>query len=102
MGNRNWRAFLPWLIFFGVLFFIFQSMKQVQQKSEIEYSEFKQRLKDGQVRSVKVGETVLRGQFKGSDGTTTNFHTIRVDDPALPAELEKHDVKYGGEVDRNW
>src|SRR5688572_26534328 len=102
MGNRNWRGFVPWLIFFGVLFFIFQSMKQVNQESEISYSEFKRRLNSGQIVSVAVKETLIRGVYKTPDGAEVRFHTIPLNDPTLVQDFEKNQVKdFKGEVERN-
>jgi cell division protease FtsH len=50
---------------------------------EVPYSQFERWLDEGRIASVRVGETVIRGELrKEPDGDTQRFVTIRVD-PAL-------------------
>ncbi len=103
MNNRNWRGALPWLIFFSVLFFIFQSMKQVTVERDIPYSEFKQRLNQGQVAKVTVRQDMIRGITRSPEGKEENFRTIPLNDPNLVQDLERNKVtSFSGEVERNW
>jgi cell division protease FtsH len=103
MNNRNWRGAIPWLIFFSVLFIIFQSMRQVTPESEISYSEFKHRLYAEQVTSVTVQQDVIKGKSKSPDGKEVNFRTFPMPDPDLVKDLEKYNVRdFSGYVDRNW
>ena len=90
MNNRNWRGFLAWAVFAGILFFIFQSMKTVAVVQDINYSEFKTRLHDGQVDNVKVRPDLITGTFKTADNKIENFRTIPVNDPGLVDDLERN------------
>jgi len=103
MNTRNWRGVLPWLIFFGVLFFLFQSMKQVTMERDITYSEFKRRLNEGQITSVTVRQDLIRGRSRTADGKEESFHTIPLNDPNLISDFERNKVRdFSGEVERNW
>ncbi len=61
------------------------------------YSEVKALLRDKKVKEIVVGPNEIRGELvEPRDGRRT-FVTTRVD-PAIAAELEKHGVKYSGQV----
>jgi cell division protease FtsH len=68
---------------------------------QISYSEFKSMVRGGQVAEVTVGDTIIRGTLKKSDGPNT-FTTTRIDDPKLVEELDASSVKYSGEVVSRW
>ncbi|MFA5975757.1 MAG: ATP-dependent zinc metalloprotease FtsH [Elusimicrobiota bacterium] len=102
MNNRNWRGFLAWLLFFGVLYFIFMSMRSVNTERDISYSEFKRSLNEGQIVSVTVRPDQIRGRLKNASGKEENFRTIPLNDPNLVQELQVHVRDFSGEVDRSW
>ena len=62
----------------------------------VPYSEFKQMLRANEIAAVTVGESRIRGTLRK---TERSFVTVRVDDPALMAELERLGVKVTGERD---
>ena len=69
----------------------------------IPYSEFKQRLREGQVAEVTVGEQTMRGKFKPDKSNQTElFSTTRIDDPNLVQDLDRQNVKYTGESVSRW
>ena len=69
----------------------------------IPYSEFKQRLREGQVAEVTVGEQTVRGKFKPDKNNRNElFSTTRIEDPNLVEDLDKQQVKYTGEVVSRW
>ncbi len=103
MNNRNWRGLFAWIIFAAILIFVWQSMRSVTQEQDINYSEFKRRLHEGQVANVTVRPDQIRGQFLEADGKKKNFRTIPLNDPGLVQDLEVNKVReYSGEVDRSW
>ncbi|HXG88197.1 MAG TPA: ATP-dependent zinc metalloprotease FtsH [Vicinamibacterales bacterium] len=68
---------------------------------QVPYSEFKSLVRSDEVAEVLVGDTVIRGTLKKSDGPST-FTTTRIEDPKLIEDLEAHKVKYAGEVVSRW
>src|SRR5205085_8330065 len=103
MNNRNWRGLFAWVIFFGIILFIYQSMRSVNVEREISYSEFKRRLHEGQVVMVKVRPDLITGRFHSPDGKDENFRSTPLNDPGLVDDLEHNHVKeYSGEVDKSW
>jgi cell division protease FtsH len=67
----------------------------------LSYSDFKQRLREGRVENVIVGQDRVRGTLR--DGTGTHpFTAVRIEDPKLVEELDKAGVKYTGEPANRW
>ncbi len=76
--------------------------------TEIPYSEFKAALAAGRVEEVSVSSTVIHGRMKPEappSGETASpvkegrvFETVRVEDPDLIRDLEKHHVKVTGVI----
>ena len=60
----------------------------------VSYTEFKQKLRAGEIVEVVVSEARIRGTLKSADRVSA----VRVDDPALLAELEQRGVTVTGEV----
>jgi cell division protease FtsH len=69
---------------------------------EISYSEFKTRVRDGQVQEVTVAEDRVQGMLKADEGQGRAFVAVRIEDPKLVEDLEKHGVKYTGVVANRW
>jgi cell division protease FtsH len=65
---------------------------------EVPYSEFRKAIDAGKVQEISISPTEIRGTLRKADGTTTDFRTVRVDDPALVQTLEAKGVKYTGRV----
>jgi cell division protease FtsH len=79
---------------------IFFSM---QTGEAIPYSEFKTLVRDGKVQEVFVAEDRIRGSLRAqADGKPRQFTTVRIEDPKLIEELERHGVKHSGEVASRW
>ena len=71
--------------------------------SSISYAAFKRHLAAGEVVRVELDESEIRGELDASlpdsgsvDGEGPSFRTVRVDDPALVAQLEEAGVEYEG------
>ena len=69
---------------------------------EISYSEFKTRVRDGKVQEVTVAEDRVQGMLKVDEGQGRAFVSVRIEDPKLVEDLEKHGVKYTGAVANRW
>ncbi len=69
---------------------------------EISYSEFKTRVREGKVQEVTVAEDRVQGMLKADEGQGRAFVAVRIEDPKLVEDLEKHGVKYTGVVANRW
>ena len=69
---------------------------------EISYSEFKTRVREGKVQEVTVAEDRVQGMLKADEGQGRAFVAVRIEDPKLVEDLEKHGVKYTGAVANRW
>ena len=74
----------------------------MQVGDSIPYSEFKTRVRDGKVQEVTVGEERIQGRMKAEGGKGPTFTSVRIEDPKLLEDLERHGVKYTGEVANRW
>jgi cell division protease FtsH len=89
------------------------------QVERIPYSQFKSLIKNGLVTDLVIEQGAIRGNIKpegmkqvfseeklkqiGYDGKGTYpFTVVRVEDPALTAELEAAGIPFRGEVTSNW
>src|SRR5438270_268517 len=87
---------------FILLIVLFQNLKAPVAEKEIPYSEFKEKLRDGDVTEVKVRPDLIRGEMK-ADGKVQPFRTLPLPDLNLVQDLEKYKVQnFQGEPDRSW
>src|SRR5688572_13326649 len=78
----------------------FSSMQSVET---LAYSEFEAAVRAGKVQDVTVADDRLRGTLKAEgDKKARPFTAIRIEDPKLIEELEKHGVSHRGEVASRW
>jgi len=99
--NKFLKGLSLWLIIILVAM-LFARLMRPQEYKEIDYSEFKNYLKSGQVVECLISEAMIKGEFRSEEGELVKFKTVPVDDPKLVEELEAYGVKYKGEVKRNW
>ena len=67
----------------------------------IEYSEFKQYIKNGQIQSVSIGQTMIKGVSKSSN-PTIYYTTRKVQDTTLIPLLDEYKVSYSGFSEQNF
>ncbi|MDR0890746.1 MAG: ATP-dependent zinc metalloprotease FtsH [Endomicrobium sp.] len=96
----------PWYIFFWITLFIiiFMLVNASMQRShelDLEYSQFKQYIRNGNVSKVLVSSSVIKGQFKDSDGILKKFRTVPMNDPNLIKDLEDNKVLEFSAIDKN-
>jgi cell division protease FtsH len=65
----------------------------------VSYSEFLAMVRADQVAEVAVAEQRIRGTLKEGNQP---FETMRIEDPRLLEELERHGVKFTGAVETSW
>jgi cell division protease FtsH len=102
--QRQVRFSLGYLITGLVVLWLFQefilSPMLVQPAVQLPYSDFRQKLADGQIISVSIDETDIMGEMTNTDPTvksaTVRFDTVTVlgTDPKLIEDLQKAGVKY--------
>src|SRR4051794_37534697 len=83
--KRTWLVYLLLGLFAAMLF-----SRSGPSGNRIPYSEFKQRLADGQIAEVEIGKERIRATPTDDKAKKRGerWITIRVDDPELVKELE--------------
>ncbi|MGE5813307.1 MAG: ATP-dependent zinc metalloprotease FtsH [Acidobacteriota bacterium] len=89
-------AFLLLLALGQAFFFTLQSGRTIQ------YSDFKNLVRQGKVQEVVVAEDRVRGKLKTAENGQNTFVAIRIEDPQLLQDLDKSGVRYTGEVSSKW
>lgn len=75
----------------------------MQSGETLAYSDFKAAVRSGKVQEVTVADDRIRGVLKAEgDKKARPFSAVRIEDPKLIEELEKHGVAHRGEVASRW
>ncbi len=102
MKNKNLRPLIGWLVIFIILLVFSQSLRRQFAEPEIDYSTFRNYLKDGKLVSVTIRPDLIRGEYI-EEGKNLHFKTAPLDDPKLLEDLDKYKVKqYRGEASGRW
>ncbi|MBI2834480.1 MAG: ATP-dependent metallopeptidase FtsH/Yme1/Tma family protein, partial [Acidobacteria bacterium] len=97
-GSAVW-----YVLAFLLVLMLAQGYFLMQAERAVPYSEFKSMVRAGQVAEVVVGSERIRGSLKLEDPNRgRHFVTTRIEDPKLLEDLEKHGVRYAGEVANRW
>jgi cell division protease FtsH len=81
---------------------IYNIFMAANTEKEIPYSEFKSRLKNGEVKKVLVAQDIIKGEIE-SAGKKYNFKTIALNDPNLIKDMEEAKVEnFSGVMDKGW
>jgi cell division protease FtsH len=122
MEKRQRRFSIGYLIFAFVSILVMQYYVGRSQVELIDYSQFKSLLNKRLINDLAIGETVIHGRMKGEafkeiftpekvkqispellEGKKLfPFETVRVEDPALTAELEAAKIPFKGQITSNW
>src|SRR5262245_4801201 len=89
------NSFFPAIFLLIILYFLFSGSSA--PGNEIDYSKFRNLVKDKKVSSVVISKNTIEGEYIGTDGKKAKFTTSRVDDTQLIDLLEKSGVEYKGE-----
>jgi cell division protease FtsH len=77
-------------------------MKGVERERQIPYSEFKAKLRSGQVSKISVRQDLIKGELKEGDKAVV-FRTIPMTDSSLISDMEAAGVTdFSAEADRSW
>ena len=103
MENKNIKQLALWVLAFVLLIVLFQNVKGPPAETEIPYSAFKTKLREGHITQVKVRPDLVRGEYKDEAGQTQHFRTLPMPDAKLVEDLETYRVQnFQGEPDRSW
>ncbi len=103
MENKNFKQLILWALAFIFLIAVFQNVKTVPIEGEIPYSEFKSKLRNGQISHVRVRQDLIRGEYKDANGQQKRFRVLPLPDLKLVEDLETYKVAhFQGEPDRSW
>ena len=103
MENRNIKQLALWTLAFFFLIVLFQNLKAPQLETEIPYSTFKSKLRQGKISQVKVRPDLIRGDYKDDANQVQHFRTLPLPDNKLVEDLETYKVlNFQGEPDSSW
>jgi cell division protease FtsH len=118
--ERKQQQFSIWYFIVALVVLIaIQNFFTTAQVETISYSQFKALARKGMVTDLVIGEKTIRGNIKPEavkevisqeklkqqgydEKKPVPFHTVKVEDPALIAELEEKGVSFKGEFASNW
>jgi len=93
---------LFWLLAFTLFIAVYQNVKNIEKEKELPYSEFKAKVKAGEVLKVTMRPDLIKGEYKEGDKTAA-FRTIPLNDDKLVEDMNAGGVKsYSGEADKSW
>ncbi len=110
-----WYFLVAFLAIMAIQNFLF-----APHPENLAYNEFKALLKAGKLDNIALGERAISGTLKpdglegllsgekieelkrAREGKEHRFVTVRVDDPALVAELDAAKVRYAGQIESKW
>ncbi len=102
MDNKNLKQLVIWGLGFLLLLTLFNGVKTVPLETEIPYSEFRSRLRDGAIVQVRMRPDLISGDYRDAKGVTQHFRTLPLPDPKLIEDLEEHKVaNFQGERDHS-
>lgn len=104
MKKNEIKQLVTWVLVLFLMFLFVRGIRDFQEYKEVPYSEFKQMLKSGSVREVKIKSDIIQGKFvETATGKLLSFRTMRVlEDTKLVEELEAQNVKFYSEIDKGW
>lgn len=89
------NSFFPAIFLLIILYFLFSGISV--PGNEIDYSKFRNLVKDKKVTSVVISKNTIEGEYLGPDSKKAKFTTSRVDDTQLIPLLDQYGVEYKGE-----
>lgn len=96
-----YRQILLWILAFVLVVSIYSKMGQSQAVKELDYSDFKAKVANGEILAVTMSPDTITGTFK-DDGKESKFQTVKVEDPALVQELVSAKVPFKAQADKSW
>ena len=101
MPGVPFRQILIWILTFIIVVSFYSKMGQGQAVKEIDYSDFKAKVANGEVLSVTIGPDTISGTFK-DNGKESKFQAVKVEDNSLVQELVSAKVPFKAQADKSW
>lgn len=95
------RQILLWILAFVLVVSIYSKMGQTQAAKELDYSDFKSKVANGDILSVTMSNDIISGSFK-DDGKESKFQTVKIEDPALVQQLIDSKIPFKAQTDKSW
>ena len=100
--KKNLKQMLFWVLAFTLFIAVYQNVKTIDKEKEIPYSEFKAKVKAGEVVKVTVRPDLIKGEYK-EGANTALFRTIPLTDAKLVEDMEAGGIKdFSGAADKSW
>src|SRR5688572_5318375 len=81
----------------AAIFFLQGWWQAYRTVEPLEYSQFLELLKKGEIAEVSVSQNTIEGKFKTPQNDKSLFTTTRVD-PVIANDLAQYNVKFSGQV----
>ena len=102
MKKNNTWFIIFWITLIIIVIGLFNS-KQKNNTVSMEYSRFKQSVKEGNVSEVMVSPGIIKGKFRDENGEIKGFKTVPMEDPDLIKDMERGGViKFYGAEQNGW
>ncbi len=93
-----------WYIALAILVYLLlqSSLAEMRSVETVTYSDFQRLLENGELESIQISTTKIRGQLKETAAGKRQFiDTVRIE-PDFAADLAAHDVEFSGVIENNW
>ncbi len=95
--------FSIWYFIAAILLFTWvQAFLYDAPREKIQYSQFKQWVRENRVDNLVLDSDRIRGEFRDATGTMRPFETVRIEDPQLLTLLDERDITYTGRLESRW
>ncbi|MFH1259738.1 MAG: ATP-dependent zinc metalloprotease FtsH [Elusimicrobiota bacterium] len=99
MNKQNLKFLGLWFL---VLVVILMYMFTGQGPVPVNYSRFKQLLREGKIDTVAINKELITGKYIDDKGSRLDFKTVPIGDPKLIEELETYQVRdYRGQTEQS-
>ena len=95
------RQIILWILTFIIVVTIYSKMGQDQAPKELDYSDFKAKVANGDILSATISPDNITGSFKDGD-KESKFRTVKIEDQALVQQLIDAKVPFKAQTDKSW
>ncbi len=101
--SQRRMQFSIWYFIAAILIFSWvQAVMQDAPRETVQYSQFKQWVRENRVDNLVLSPDRIRGELRDDAGTVRQFETVRIEDPQLLTLLDERDITYTGRLESRW